>query len=212
MPQIIDVSYFQKANDLNIPLSVVNLVANPSLSTPNSNEALTLLCEKVEKSILLNALGLATYNTLQLALEDDFTNPLYASYEKLVKGEEYDGKIWNGLEEDYSLIAYKIKEQFLIDTNDRLSGVGVVQSSPEKANLITPQYKIASANQSFIDKYQKGYLEFPLVYENVVDWYANRENDIQVSLYQYMMDKKTDFADFKIELFKTYETLNSFGI
>ena len=38
MPQIIDVTYFQKANELNIPLSVEMVVANPSLQTPNTQQ------------------------------------------------------------------------------------------------------------------------------------------------------------------------------
>ena len=120
MPQIIDVTYFQKANELNIPLSVEMVVANPSLQTPNTQQELTLLCQKVEKSILLNALGLTTYNELQLALAD-INNPLYASYKKLVQGDEYDDKVWNGLNYDYSLIAYRILEQFLVQSNERLT-------------------------------------------------------------------------------------------
>jgi hypothetical protein len=52
MPNIIDLSYFQQANPLNIPLSVQMIVANPTLETPNSANALTELITKVEKSIL----------------------------------------------------------------------------------------------------------------------------------------------------------------
>ena len=213
MPQIVTITYFQNANDLNIPLSVVNLVANPTLATPNSNDALTSLCVKVEKSILLNALGLATYNTLQEALEDDFVNPLFASYKKLVEGEEYDGKVWEGLDNEYSLIAYKIYQTFLTQTNEHLTGVGNTQGNPEKATLVTPAYKIASASQNFVQKYQSGYLEYPLVYNDgeFIDWFGNQEG-VEVSLYQYLVDKKADFPDLNIDKFRTYEAENSFGI
>lgn len=211
MPQIIDKTYFQKANELNIPLGVENIVANTTLQTPNNVGALTLLCEKVEKSILLNALGLETYNTLQLALADDFTNPLYASYEKLVKGDEYDGKLWAGLDNDYSLIAYNIFEVFITETNERLSGVGNTQGTPEKANLISPKYKIASANQKFINQYQGGFLNEPIITGIFIDWFGNQES-IYVSLYQYLTDKKADFENLNLETFRTYETKNSFGI
>jgi len=212
MPQIIDISKFQKANELNIPLSVVNLVANPTIETPNSNEALTNLCIKVEKSILLNALGLTTYNTLQLALAD-INNPLYASYKKLVEGDEYDGKIWEGLDSDYSLIAYKIYEVFITQTNEHLTGIGNTQGKPEKSALVTPAYKIANANQNFAEKYQGGYLEFPNVYFDglFIDWFGCNSG-VEVSLYQYMTDKATDFPDLVMTNFKTYDTQNSFGI
>jgi hypothetical protein len=212
MPQIVTVSYFQKANELNIPLGVAQAVANPTLATPNSSNALTLLCTKVEKSILLNALGLTTYNTLQLALAD-INNPLYASYKKLVQGDSYDGKVWDGLNNDYSLIAYRIFEEYITQTNEHLTGVGNTQGKPEKATLVSPKYKIANANQNFIEKYQGGYLEFPIVYNDgeFIDYFGNQEG-VEVSLYQYLLDKKADFVGFDIEKFKTYETKNSFGI
>ena len=212
MPQIVTVSYFQNANDLNIPLGVANAVANPTLATPNSSNALTELCVKVEKSILLNALGLTTYNTLQLALAD-INNPLYASYKKLVQGDSYDGKVWQGLNYEYSLIAYRIFEQYITETNEHLTGVGNTQGKPEKATLVSPKYKIANANQQFIEKYQGGFLDYPFVYNDgeFIDWYGNQE-PVEISLYQYLLDKKADFVDFDIEKFKTYETKNSFGI
>jgi hypothetical protein len=212
MPQIVTVSYFQNPNELNIPLGVAQAVANPTLATPNSASALTSLCVKIEKSILLNALGLATYNTLQLALAD-INNPLYASYKKLVQGDSYDGKVWQGLNYEYSLIAYRIFEQYITETNEHLTGVGNTQGKPERATLVSPKYKIANANQQFIEKYQGGFLDYPFVYNDgeFIDWFGNQET-VEISLYQYLLNKKADFADFDIEKFKTYETKNSFGI
>jgi hypothetical protein len=107
MPNIVNITYFQKANDLNLPLSEDRLVANPTLQTPNSKTAIEDLITRVEKKLLLNAFGLAMYNELQLALAD-IENPLYASYKKLVQGDEYDDKVWAGLDNDYTFIAYKI--------------------------------------------------------------------------------------------------------
>jgi hypothetical protein len=212
MPQIVTITYFQNPNELNIPLGVAQAVANPTLATPNSASALTSLCVRVEKSILLNALGLATYNTLQLALAD-INNPLYASYKKLVQGDSYDGKVWQGLNYEYSLIAYRIFEQYITETNEHLTGVGNTQGKPERANLVSPKYKIANANQQFIEKYQGGFLDYPFVYNDgeFIDWFGNQET-VEISLYQYLLDKKADFVDFDIEKFKTYETKNSFGI
>jgi len=212
MPQIVTITYFQNPNELNIPLGVAQAVANPTLATPNSASALTSLCVKIEKSILLNALGLATYNTLQLALAD-INNPLYASYKKLVQGDSYDGKVWQGLNYEYSLIAYRIFEQYITETNEHLTGVGNTQGKPERATLVSPKYKIANANQQFIEKYQGGFLDYPFVYNDgeFIDWFGNQET-VEISFYQYLLDKKDDFVDFDIEKFKTYETKNSFGI
>jgi len=213
MPNIIDLSYFQQANALNIPLSVQMIVANPTLETPNSATALTELITKVEKSLLLNALGLTTYNELQLAIEDSFTNPLYAKYQKLVEGEEYDGKIWQGLNYEYSLIACKIQQEFLFNTNQQLTGIGNVEVKPQGANLVTPAYKIANANANFIQQYQGGYMKYPIIYNNgeFIDWFGCND-EIEVSLYRYLTDKKADFTDVNLENFKVYETYNSFGI
>jgi len=210
MPQIIDKTYFQKANELNIPLGADTLVANPAIATPNNSDALTLLCARVEKSILLNALGLTTYNELQLALAD-IDNPLYASYKLLVKGDEYNNKVWAGLDNDYSLIAYSIFEQFITETNESLTGVGTVQGNPEKATLKSPKYKIANANANFLKQYQGGYLFKPIIEGNFIDWYGCNEG-INVSLYQYLIDKETDFHNVDMAKFMIYESKNSFGI
>lgn len=212
MPNIIDLSYFQQANALNIPMSVEVLVANPALETPNSANALTELITKVEKSILVNALGLATYNELQLALAD-LNNPLYAKYKKLVQGEEYDGKIWQGLDYEYNLIAWKIYETFLFDTNRQLTGIGNVEVKPQGATMVTPAYKLANANANFIQQYQGGYMKYPIIYNDgeFIDWFGC-DNGIEVSLYRYLTDKKADFTNVNLDTFKVYESINSFGV
>lgn len=210
MPQIIDKSKFQKANELNIPLGAETIVANPAIATPNNAGTLDELCIRLEKSILLNALGLTTYNELQLALAD-IDNPLYASYKKLVQGDEYDDKVWAGLDNDYSLIAYKIFEQFITETNEALTGVGNTQGNPEKATLRSPRYKIANANNNFISQYQGGYLHNPIIDGIFIDWFGSQDG-INVSLYQYLVDKATDFPNVDMAKFKIYDTQNSFGI
>jgi len=210
MPQIVDKTYFQNANELNIPLSVQTLVANPTLNTPNESTYLDNLCVKIERSVLLSALGLATYNELQLALQD-LDNPVNASYKKLVQGDEYDGKIWVGLDNDYSLIAYRIFEEYLTETNVRLVVNGNVQLNPEKASLLSPAFKIANANQKFIEQYQSGYLNEPIIIDNFIDWFGSN-NETFVSLYTYLIDKKADFPNWDLSKFAVYTTKNSFGL
>jgi hypothetical protein len=214
MPNITTIDQFKKANELNIPLATVVPNSSATMATPNNATALTLLITKTEKSVLINALGLATYNTLQLALAD-IDNPLYASYKKLVQGDEYDGKLWNGLDYDYGLLQYRIFELFMTETNSRLSAVGETKVNPQGANLVSPQYKIANANANFIKQYQGGYLTTPIVYDDglFIDWFGQDENEVEVSLYRYLVDKKADFVDWSEENFKAiYDTKNSFGI
>ena len=213
MPNIVDLSYFQKANIFNIPLAVEMPIANPALATPNESGYLTYMIAKIENNLLLNALGLDCYNELQLALAD-IDNPLYASYKKLVEGEDYDGKVWNGLAYDLGFITAKVYEDFLTQTNERLSGVGNVKVNPEKATNLTPAYKIANASQIFKQNYQGGYLIEPIVIDCFVDWYG-QNNDVEVSFYKYMLDKTEDFPLFDITKFRIYteDTFkNSFGI
>lgn len=213
MPNIVDLTYFQKANIFNIPLAVDLPVANPSLATPNESGYLTNLIAQIEKNLLLNALGLDCYNELQLALAD-INNPLYASYKKLVQGEEYDSKVWQGLNYDLGFITAKVYDEFLTQTNERLTGVGNVKVDSEKATTKTPAYKIAQASQIFNKNYQGGYLIEPIILDCFIDYFGQNQA-VEVSFYQYMLDKKDDFPLFDIEKFRIYkeETIkNSFGI
>ena len=154
MPQIVNKSYFNKQNILYIPLASEAPLPSAVTSTPNDGTYIDALCIEIEKTILANALGLTTYNELQLAIADEFTNPLYASYDKLVNGDEYDGKIWVGLKYDLSLIANAVWIEYVMQKNTNLSAVGNSQVNLEKGTLVTPMYKIANASASFIKQYQ----------------------------------------------------------
>lgn len=217
MAQIVTKSYFTKNNGLYIPMSVEHPTSTPAQASPNNATAIDLLCVKVEKELLQNALGLATYTTLQLALAD-IDNPLYASYKKLVEGDTYDGKMWTGLKYDYSLIAYRIYELFRTAAESQTTSTGEAKVNTQNSNQYTPAYKIADANQQFLVQYQGGYCEFPTVSfidgVEFIDFYAMNEG-VNVSFYQYMTDKKADFTDFDIEKFKLFSenaVKNSFGL
>lgn len=210
MPQIITSSKFNIANELNIPLAADFISDNPSLQTPSAKAFLDNLCIKLEKELLINALGLVQYNALQLAFPD-IEEPENAKYKKLVQGDEYDGKIWIGLDSDYSPIAWLVLQQFLIAQSQQLTGVGVVNVQPEAAQLVSPKHRIAIANAEFVKMYQLGYMDEPYVSSDglFVDWFGCNNNSAYVSLWQYLVDKQ---ADFSIEYFKPYETYNSAGI
>ena len=202
--QIVDKSYFNKQNQLHIPLAVVEP------NTPNNATELDLLCVKIEKEILLNALGLTLYNELKALTDVTIELPENVRWKKLVQGEEYDEKVWLGLDNDDSLIANYIFQQFTTDTNIRLSATGATKVNAENATNQTPAYLIAGAHQNFIKQYQGEYLIDPICYDNFIDWYGC--NGIEKSLYGYLMDKREVFPEWDNTKFKVYETKNSFGI
>ena len=210
MPQIVNKSYFNKQNILYIPLASEAPLPSAVTSTPNDGTYIDALCIEIEKTILVNALGLTTYNELQLALAD-IDNPLNASYKKLVNGDEYDGKIWVGLKYDLSLIANAVWIEYVSQKNTNLSAVGNSQVNVEKGTLVTPMYKIANASASFVKQYQGEYLNEPFVNGIFVDWQGG-DDSVEVSLYRYLSDKKIDFPNVDLNKFKFYEQINSFGI
>jgi len=205
--QIVDKSYFNNQNYINIPLSV----NDPSGSVAPSNAtALDNLCIKVEREILLNALGLELYNefkALTLITIEDIGNE---RWKKFVQGEEYDGKVWLGLNYDDSLIAWKVFEQFVSDTNRRLSATGVTSVNAENATNQTPAYLIATANQTFTKQYQGEFLDSPIINGCFIDWYGCTE--IEKSLYGYLMDRQVEFPEWDLTKFRIYETKNTFGL
>jgi len=200
--QLVNKSYFNKQNYLHIPLAV----SNPS-SVPNNATEIDYLCVKLEREILLNALGLSLYNEIK-AITD--INTAAEKFKKLVQGDEYDGKIWLGLDNDNSLIANYVYQEFVTQTDIRLSATGAKKVNPENGMTQTPRYLIASAHQNFIKQYQGEYLIEPIIIDNFTDWYGR--DCIEKSLYGYLMDKQSDFINWKPEYFKIYETKNSFGI
>ena len=210
MPQIVNKSYFNKQNILYIPLASEAPLPSAVTSTPNDGTYIDALCIEIEKTILVNALGLTTYNELQLALAD-IDNPLNASYKKLVNGDEYDGKIWVGLKYDLSLIANAVWIEYVMQKNTNLSAVGNSQVNLEKGTLVTPMYKIANASASFIKQYQGEYLDEPIITGNFIDW-QGCDDSVEVNLYRYLCDKKADFPNLDLNKFKFYEQINSFGI
>lgn len=200
--QIVDKSFFNNQNYIHIPLAV----ADPS-ATPNNATELDLMCVKLEKEILLNALGLSLYNEIKAITDIDSAAD---KFKKLIQGDEYDGKIWLGLDNDDSLIANYIYQEFVTQTDIRLSATGAKKVNPENATTQTPKYLIAGAHQNFIKQYQGEYLNEPYIDGNFIDWYGC--DGIEKSLYGYLMDKQADFTNWKPENFRVYETKNSFGI
>lgn len=203
--QIVDKSFFNNQNYIHIPLAVID----PS-ATPNNATELDYMCTKLEREILLNAFGLSLYNEIKALTNVTIELPENERFKKLIEGNEYDDKVWLGLDNSDSLIANYIFQEFVTQTDIRLSATGAKKVNPENATVQTPRYLIAGAHQNFIKQYQGEYLTTPYIENNFIDWYGC--NGIEKSLYGYLMDKQTDFINWKPEYFKIYETKNSFGI
>ena len=204
--QLITKAYFDKQNYLSIPLAVLDPSGTPSNATELDN-----LCIKIEREVMLNSLGLTLYNEFKALTSTTIELPANARFKALVQGEEYDEKVWEGLINDYSLIAYRIFETFTHDTNTRLSANGVTKVQAENAENKTPAYMITNSNNEFIRKYQGELLKEPYIYDNFIDWFGHQE-EIERSMYTYLVDKKALFPEWKQVNFRIYESKNSFGI
>lgn len=200
-------------NDLFIPLAKATISGTVNTESPNNNVALQSMIDVVEKDILVNALGLTLYNELQTALLD--LPNADQKWKDLVNGVEYDGKIWEGLDNPKSLLLYAVYYFFLSDNSAGFyTAVGISKPNSENSQLVTPAYKLATAWQTFLLKYQKGLKLCPdITYKNgveFVDWFGN-DNDVNQSLYQYLTDKAIDFG-WDASKFRVYENVNTFGI
>lgn len=208
MPKIVTNEYF--INDLFIPSGQ----AVPSIGdgAPSDIDELNDCCVVVEKRLLQNALGLTIYNELQVALVDIANAD--QKWKDLVNGIEYDGRVWEGLKAPKTFIAYAVYYYFLNSNSEYYATFGVVK--PEAANSVnvTPAYKLTSAWNTFLQKYQRGNCTIPRYYSGVgwelVDWYGNHDG-INVSLFEFLRDKASDYG-WAPEYFKYYESVNTFGI
>ena len=203
--QIINSTYFTKDNSLHIALAVKNPTG---VTAPSNNSLIDFMCVDIEREILLNALGLDLYNELFDLTDVTIEDPINERWKKLIQG---DGNLWAGLQNDNSLIAYRVYEQFTIETNTRLSATGATKVNAENANYVSPKYLTANANQQFIKQYQGGYLCEPIVRGNFIDWYGNREG-LELSMFQCLQDNQSEFPEWDASKFKFYETKNTFGI
>jgi len=212
MPNITQIEVFNKANGLNIPLASNQPTTVSTVASPNTHSALETMITKVEKDVLINALGLDIYNELQTALNDLANADI--KWRDLVDGVEYDGKVWEGLSNDYSLLAYAIYYTFINQNTQFNTAVGVAQVQSENSSIVNPAYKLTNALNEFITKYQKGFLNHPLItYKGAVqfiDW-CNSDKEVYVSLYRFLNDNKEVYG-WGLDSFKFYETENTFGI
>ena len=215
MPNITDFTFFNKPNVLNIALATTQPSTVTTVANPSNQKGLENTITAVENDVLINSLGLTIYNELQTALED--LPSADQKWKDLVNGVEYDGKKWEGLDNDLSLLCFATYFLFMNGNTQFQTAVGIVQVNSENSNVVSPNYKLANAWQAFVDKYQGSKATSPLVYNingsTFTDYYGINGSSVFVSLYEYLVDKKDDFS-WSPEDFVLYNknANNSFGI
>lgn len=205
---IINNTYFKY--DLAIP----NAIAQPSVisNTPDGVADLTDCITHIEELVLINALGLTLYNELQTALAD--LPNADQKWRGLVNGKEYDNKKWIGLKDPKSLLCYAVYHAYLDYNSTFWTTLGIEKPKAENSQNVIPDFKLAASWQTFIRKYQGGACINPLRISTAsftyTDYYGS-EDDVIVSLYQYLRDNK-DVYGWSSELFSFYKQKNSFGL
>jgi len=216
MPNIINNTYF--INDLYIPLGNGTVSGLPvNTSTPSNSVALADTITEVEKELSINAFGLTLYDLLQTALID--IDSADARFQILVKGGDYilNSKTyrWEGLNSPKSLICYAIYYDFLSNNSSFYNSIGVTKPNSENASNVNPNYKLATAWQTFLRKYQGGCLAEPFCYQDsgvhFIDYYGTNENQIR-SLFQFLNDNASDYPEWTNTDFRLYESINTFGL
>ena len=219
-----DVTYFVGA--INVP----NKSGYVNSTRVGNATGLQEAIDEHEKSLMLGALGPTTYDEFVAIFETNGTLKagIDAKWTKLVNGETYtvDGNSykWRGLRYTEgtikkSLIADYVYCKFSENNIIHLGGVGMQTLDANNATGHNAIPKITNIWNGFIKKYQGdmssdnngGPASFISGYGSTsgVDWANVSNRDYDVSLYQYLLDKNSDFPDVE---FKLHSLMNSFGI
>jgi len=103
-------------------------------------------------------------------------------WKSLIEGETYDGKVWKGFTDKRnkrSFLAYYVKEQWCFDDESGTFGTGEQTSKVENSHTDNNERRRIFAHNKF------------------VEWVAGIGCNDEVSLYQYLHDKKDDFPEWK---------------
>lgn len=208
--RLIDSTYFTKNNEVNLPLADELPTSYVGSNNTQDSDAIDNLCERVEEEILINALGLEVYEEIANA---NTITVLPEHLQWLINGKKYDGKWFKGLADDLSCIVYAIYFQYINQTTQVPSALGVIQNNPENATQTIPNYFISNANQMFLKLYQGVRCDVEVsvgTYRGVTyrDYY-NASNYI-VSLREFINDHKEYFDNTKFIEYKN--SYNSFGL
>tara|TARA_R110002049_G_C9177884_1_gene563260 strand:- start:19566 stop:20222 length:657 start_codon:yes stop_codon:yes gene_type:complete len=208
---ITDITYFK--NDLYIPLAKAIVTTSPSQGSPNNTNWINNNIDVLERRLLLNALQLDSYNELQLALVD---LPMAGQkWIDLVEGVEYDGKVWEGLKNENSLIANFIYYHCLSKSESGFNNaMGVSKPKAENAEHFDPTIKLSQSWNTFLYKYQNylgSELKLSYIGNNEFIDEVNDTIDVEVSLFTFLYDHKEDY-NFDYLKFRQYKRKQTQGI
>lgn len=191
MATIVQISHFTKKNELRLP-NAEDVPATDFGTVIDTNiTALQKLIEETEEDILTNAMGIDNFNALQTALAD--LPNADQKWKDLINGTVVEGRKWEGLGANKSLLAFAVKSIWIAQNTPKLSEAGTFNNVASEAILVSPDKLLSRMFNTFVNKYQGVYLS------------------INMSLYEYLTAKKADFS-FDATKFLFYETQNSFGI
>lgn len=191
MATIVQISHFTKKNELRLP-NAEDVPATDFGTVIDTNiTALQKLIEETEEDILTNAMGIDNFNALQTALAD--LPNADQKWKDLINGMVVEGRKWEGLGANKSLLAFAVKSVWIAQNTPKLSEAGTFNNVASEAILVSPDKLLSRMFNTFVNKYQGVYLS------------------INMSLYEYLTAKKADFS-FDATKFLFYETQNSFGI
>lgn len=184
-------------------------------NAPTVDDELERYIDTYERELLLGALGLANYNVLKGNIKSGKVIEAAPDWVKsLVNGEEYDGKVWEGLTHRLSPLAAYIYCKWLNDHAYQTTTLGVMYNMPKNGQLVTNSPKYIRAYNIFLEKYQGypyGYTTYPFVTTNsfgtVGVLYGHDNDQTVVSLRKYMEDKGIDMQHFSY-----YDSETSLGI
>ena len=210
---IIDNTYFQKG--------ILYIANNRDVSASNAPSVVSELdtfIDIYERQLLLNALGTVLYKELKTAMTD-LPNAAQ-KWQDLVNGVDYviDGKTyrWEGLKgyNKNSLIAFYVFCEYLRNDESVYTTVGVVKNKANNADNFDLSPKYIKAWNTFLRMYQSNTND-PMIVVNAfghvgLDYYGGK--NVQVSLYQYLIDQNTlDDTNFPDVEFTFYRSENTFG-
>jgi len=130
--QIVNKSFFSNQNYIHIPLAV----NDPSSSASNATE-LDYLCEKLEREILINALGLNLYNEIKaLSIsESKFSSFVtFDRYSKYVKNSDFNCRLSVILEANSNLSVITERNK-IISFFDKSIAVAIIKPKVAKVRV-----------------------------------------------------------------------------
>jgi hypothetical protein len=194
---IVNNSYF--VGEIFIPHSKSDI----SDSVIGANESVKDFIDEYESDCLSKSLGYSLYKLFKDELDDTQSNGLKVTadskWNDLLNGKEYvlntETLKWRGIRYSNnngstykSFLANYIYFHYLKDYQSRFSSVGVQQSTPQNANIVTSFPKAVNSWRRFVKLVQGNY-GLPSVIENYtgygIDWYGSSS---EITLYQFIYD------------------------